>query len=575
MFQSKKRKLNIKRKNLAIIIPSILLSFSIIFFYIIISIYNNLQNNQILNTDKSFYLLTKYIDSKYYHQEYELLNIFKEDKNITIPNGILFILDKNNEIIFDNNTDQIIDLKDLFKDNNIQEIINDKPNKLLIENKKTITKLFYYKINNKNYKVFFQNIINIYFIENNLKMIFFSTDDHIKKQLLTITWPIILIFIVSIIFIIAVSNTVGAQISDNLNKLNYAVNKISSGKLDLEISSESIDEIGMIYKNLNNLINSYISKLSNLKRSSIDVLSYQNKIDLTVHDIETKIKNQLLNIKNNMKKIEDLNNSIMKISFNVTEAQGIIDQAHKYSNNSTSVINNMIDEINKIAFISEEINNAIELIDDISEKTRLLSVNSAIEASRAGEAGKGFNVVAMEIKKLALQSKEAANKIGDLVKTNSKIIKSGVEKIAEVFEVLNNIESSIKMISDIMNQINLETSEKSNEYNNIKVINNNILNMSNDSLKNLALLNKLKIVFNSEINKIINVINNFIIISNEKEIIRDFDEKGKILKKIPDKFKSINDNENIDKKNNKINLIKSIKLYQPDKSISKYIKKKK
>jgi len=576
MFQSKKRKLNIKRKNLSIIIPTILISFTIIFLYLIISLYNNLQNNEISNSDKSFYLLTRYIDSKYYYEQYELLNIFKEDKNIFIPNGILFVLDKNNEIVFDNNTDKIIDLKTLFNDKNVLEIFNDKPNKLLVENKKTVSKLFFYKINKKVYKVFFYNIFNVNFIEKNIKMIFFSPDDNIKNQLLKISLPVILIFLISVVFIIIVSNNAGNRMSDNLNKLNYAVNKISSGKLDIEVSSDSVDEIGIIYKNLNNLIISYISKLSHLKRSSIDILSYQNKIDLTVHDVETKLKNQLSNIKNNMKKIEDQNNSIMKISFNVTEAQGIIDQAHKYANNSTSVINTMIDEINKIAFISEEINNSIEMIDDISEKTRLLSVNSAIEASRAGEAGKGFNVVAMEIKKLALQSKEAANKIGDLVKTNSKIIKSGVEKTSDVFEVLNNIESSIKMISDIMNQINLETSEKSSEYNNIKILNNNILNMSNDSLKNLALLNKLKIVFNSEVNKIINVINNFVLISNEKEIIRDFDEKEKISKeKITDKFKNLENEENIDKKDKKLNLVRSVKLYQPEKSISKYIKKKK
>ncbi len=58
-----------------------------------------------------------------------------------------------------------------------------------------------------------------------------------------------------------------------------------------------------------------------------------------------------------------------------------------------------------------EITNFIRNIQEVSERTNLLSFNASIEAARAGEAGKGFRIIANEVKNLSAQTKDLSNNI--------------------------------------------------------------------------------------------------------------------------------------------------------------------
>jgi len=75
-----------------------------------------------------------------------------------------------------------------------------------------------------------------------------------------------------------------------------------------------------------------------------------------------------------------------------------------------------IKQMNALELVSRRIDKIVEAISTVSIQTNMLAVNGAIEAARAGEFGKGFVVVATDIRNLAHDSSENADRIKDLVK---------------------------------------------------------------------------------------------------------------------------------------------------------------
>jgi twitching motility protein PilJ len=73
--------------------------------------------------------------------------------------------------------------------------------------------------------------------------------------------------------------------------------------------------------------------------------------------------------------------------------------------------------IKRLGESSQEIGDIVEIINDISEQTNILSLNAAIQAAMAGDAGRGFAVVADEVQRLAERSGTATKQIEALVKT--------------------------------------------------------------------------------------------------------------------------------------------------------------
>ena len=151
------------------------------------------------------------------------------------------------------------------------------------------------------------------------------------------------------------------------------------------------------------------------------------------------------------------------------------------------IVNNSADTVDKLGQRSKEIGQIVEAISGIAEQTNLLALNAAIEAARAGEHGRGFAVVADEVRKLAEESQDAAQKIATLINDIQNDTNNAVSSMHEgsvaVREGTQSVEQLRTSFENIQNGSNGVTQKTRDMAQDITRVSNNTALIKERSMK--------------------------------------------------------------------------------------------
>jgi methyl-accepting chemotaxis protein len=123
------------------------------------------------------------------------------------------------------------------------------------------------------------------------------------------------------------------------------------------------------------------------------------------------------------------------------------------TNLTEEMMRSMVEKVDKLKDSTSSIRKILDVLNNISKQTNILSLNATIEAARAGAAGKGFMVVADEIRKLADQSKQSIDVVGQITETIQTEIDGTVKVLSNATPIFQEQIQSVKEADLIFKQV--------------------------------------------------------------------------------------------------------------------------
>ncbi len=287
---------------------------------------------------------------------------------------------------------------------------------------------------------------------------------------------VILLVIIVFVFImaaVAVITVLARKLTRPIIALNQLAKDATEGNFSIQADESNKNELGMLSKSFNSMIAKISGVLNRLTAFSAEVVQSSGHLDdiernigiinESVHKISKGTEEQKQDAKQVLLYTNDM---IKKFERLMEQGQRLMDEAKHSIESGKSGIQN-VEELTRCNQItiekmensyktiinleeqSKKVFEIVNTINDISSKTKMLSLNAGIEAARSGEQGRGFSVVAKSIGDLASDSATATLNIEQIIQEFCAEIENMVKDMMQMKEDISNQSEAVTEVGHI------------------------------------------------------------------------------------------------------------------------------
>ncbi|MEA2084948.1 MAG: methyl-accepting chemotaxis protein [Thermodesulfobacteriota bacterium] len=253
------------------------------------------------------------------------------------------------------------------------------------------------------------------------------------------------------------ANTV---MQEQARELSGIMERVSQGDFTRRATSSAQNDImDLLTDGLNETLDKVVSLISNVKKNTVPVTKGVTQISHANQHLSERTQQQAA-------AMEEISSTLLELVQNTSENLETTRRADSMSKEAVSTARDGGEMVRKTAQAMVEMSDAsqkivemMELINEITFQTNLLSINAAVEAARAGEQGRGFAVVANEVRSLAKKSSASAKNIQTLVKEIMGTVTKAKKWVDELQESFERIMTTSGEVSKALGEVSVKSDE--------------------------------------------------------------------------------------------------------------------
>ena len=228
---------------------------------------------------------------------------------------------------------------------------------------------------------------------------------------------------------IGVSWFVSGSTARPVRNLSRAALRVAEGDLTQQVKVESDDEVGVLARSFQQMVNRLRELVSTLKAAAEEMATAAEQLSDHTRAQSAMLERQASGVAETSSTTRQLEQSSSVAASRAAAVLEVARKAGEMSEAGRTAAEETASELTRIhgsveGIVSHsvqlleqtrQVGDIVETVRDLATQSHVLSLNASIEAAKAGEAGKSFAVVAQEVRALAEQSGQSAGRIGKMV----------------------------------------------------------------------------------------------------------------------------------------------------------------